>query len=65
LYFFFNEGDQQLTRNITLKGTGEVEEWNAQNGTIQNIRATSTGNGLIQLNVDLKPYETKFIVIDK
>jgi hypothetical protein len=65
LYFFFNEGDQQLTRNITLKGTGEVEEWHAQNGTIQNIRATSTGNGSIQLNVDLKPYETKFIVIDK
>jgi hypothetical protein len=48
-----------------LKGSGEAQEWNAQNGTTQNVKATSAGNGSIQLNVELKPYETKFIVIGK
>jgi hypothetical protein len=63
LYFFFNESGQELSRNITVKGNGEAHEWNAQTGTIQNIKVTSAGNSSIQLNVDLKPYETKFIVI--
>jgi hypothetical protein len=63
MYFFFNESEQQLSRNIMLRGNDEAQEWNAQTGTIQNIKATSTGSGSIQLNVELKPYETKFIVV--
>ena len=64
LYFFFNESDQPVTRNANLKGSGTAMEWNAQDGTIKEIKAKAIKNE-IQLPLQLKPYETKFIVVQR
>lgn len=63
MYFFFNESDQTLNRSVTMKGKGIVQEWDAQSGNIKNVNATPGNNGSVQVPVELKPYETKFIVI--
>ena len=52
------------TRNARLKGSGSVQEWNAQDETIGNVKATESSD-TIQLPLELNPYETKFIVIKK
>lgn len=64
LYFFFNESDQPVSRNITVSTKGNAEEWNANTGTTQPLKA-SASNGSMQLPISFAPYETKFIVITK
>jgi hypothetical protein len=63
LYFFFNEKDAPVTRIITLKAKGKAEEWDADTGTIRTIK--STGIATAQISLEMKPYETKFIVINR
>lgn len=65
VYFLFNESNEPLDRSILLKGTGKLEEWNAQDGSTHRIQATSGNNAFTQLALTMKPYETKFIVIRK
>lgn len=64
LYFLFNEDNTILSRKITLNGSGTVYSWDAHQGGIESIKATAAKNGSVQLTLDLKPYETKFIVIE-
>ena len=63
MYFFFNENAISLNRDITLRANGVVQEWNAENGTITTIKASAINSDLMQLNLTMKPFETKFIVI--
>lgn len=63
LYFFFNESTEQKVRNVTLAGNGQVQEWDAMTGKTNILDTISSENGLITLSLDLKPYETKFIII--
>ena len=65
LYFFFNESTKQQVRNITLAGKGQAQEWDAMNGIIRKIDASSSDTGYIKFTLDLEPYETKFIVVGK
>ncbi len=62
LYFFFNESNEPAARNVTLNTNGKAEEWNAQTGTIEKIKAHGNKEQ-IQLQLAMKPYETKFIII--
>lgn len=63
MFFFFNESDAPLSRKITFGSKGKVEEWNAENGTVYTVKAAIGKNDLAQLDLEFKPYETKFIVI--
>ncbi len=63
LYFFFNESPEKQIRDVTLNGAGKVQEWDAMTGTINQISKVTSTNGQISLNLELKPYQSKFIVI--
>ncbi len=63
LYFFFNESPEKQIRDVTLNGAGRVQEWDAMTGTINQISKVTSTKGQISLNLELKPYQSKFIVI--
>lgn len=63
LYFFFNESRESIKRNVTLNGIGRAEEWDANTGVVKKIQAA--GKGDLQLPLELKPYETKFIIVNR
>jgi hypothetical protein len=62
VYFFFNEGAQPSSHTVTLKATGKVEAWDPATGTVTPMAATP-GKKSVTLKLDLKPYETKLIMI--
>jgi hypothetical protein len=62
LYFFFNESDAAVKRTATLTTKGKAVEWNADSGTVKKME--TTGNNGTKINLDLQPYEAKFIVIN-
>lgn len=63
LYFFFNESARRQSRQAVLAGSGQVQVWDAFDGTIETMEGTSARNGTVRLPLDLGPYESKFIVI--
>ncbi len=63
VYFFFNESDQAQTRTATLAGSGEVQVWDAANGTIHPAAGAAKAEGSVAVPLTLEPYESKFIVI--
>ncbi|MBN2215700.1 MAG: hypothetical protein JW723_15835 [Bacteroidales bacterium] len=63
LYFFFNESSEDQSFQAILEGSGNAWEWNAMTGEIEAIASISPDNGLVRLDLELKPYGTKFIVI--
>jgi polygalacturonase len=66
IYFFFNEGTADLKVNATLYGTGRMEDWNASTGKITPLNARKSGkNGYQSITLDLKGWDTKFIVISQ
>jgi len=65
MYFFFNESTIKQMRNVTLAGKGQAQEWNAMNGEIRQIDATSLNDKYEIFTLNLEPYETKFIFIGK
>jgi hypothetical protein len=63
VYLLFNEAAQPLQRSITLNATGKTaESWDAQTGNITRLDAKAA-KGSITLPLDLKPYETRLIVV--
>ena len=63
VYFFFNESDQAQTRTATLAGSGQVQVWDAANGTIHPAAGVAKAEGSVAVPLTLEPYESKFIVI--
>jgi hypothetical protein len=63
LYFFFNESTENQLFNANLVGSGQAQAWDAMTGKIEAITSTSLDNGLVRLNLELEPYQTKFIII--
>lgn len=63
LYFFFNESSKKQMCNAKLKGNGQAQIWNALDGKIEVIKDVSAKNGMVELNLELKPYESIFIVV--
>ena len=63
LYFFFNESNENQNSNVTLAGTGEAQLWDAMTGNIKLITDATFDKGITNIKLELKPWQTKFIVI--
>ena len=63
VYFFFNESARPFSHTVTLATSGrKAESWNAQTGTISPLNATGAA-GALNLNIELKPYETRLVIV--
>jgi hypothetical protein len=60
LYFFFNESASAQQVDAVLAGTGTVQDWDPETGT---IRAFAPGNTPGKVTLSLDPYGTRFVVI--
>jgi hypothetical protein len=64
VYFFFNETAQPFSHTVTLKTNGKTaESWDAQNATIAPIADAVHATDALKLKLDLKPYETRLVVV--
>jgi hypothetical protein len=63
VYLFFNEGAEGSSEVITLRSEGRrAEIWDPQSGKIAAAKATSA-KGAVKIQLELKPYETKVVVV--
>lgn len=63
LYFFFNEGTEQQSRNAVLTGSGQAHLWDAASGRIESLAGSSSEKGAVHMPLVLGPHGTRFIVI--
>ena len=63
VYFFFNESDAVQTRTATLAGSGQVQVWNAGDGTVHPLAGVPAANGRVAVPLTLAAHEARFIVI--
>lgn len=63
LYFFFNESDRPLTRQVTLTGPQHVEFWNTTTSHITQVSDATVTDGNVKLPLSLEPYGTRFVVL--
>ena len=63
VYFFFNESDATQTRTATLAGSGQVQVWNAGDGTVHPLAGVPAANGRVAVPLTLAAHEARFIVI--
>ena len=64
LYFFFNESDQSLTRQVTLTGSGRVASWNPATGQVEPFPDATTESGTVRLSLAFAPHGTRFLVLN-
>jgi len=63
LYFFFNEGKEAQNLQVTLNGSGKVNFWDAETGTTKAADGATKKGDQTQLPLQLKGYETRFVII--
>ena len=63
VYFFFNESAEKQSRKVMLAGSGQAQVWDAASGRTETQAADCSEDGFVRLPLELKLYETKFIVI--
>ncbi len=63
VYMFFNESRQTLSRTVMLAGTGQVQLWDAGDGTIHPLAGVAKADGTVAVPLTLGSQEAKFIVI--
>jgi hypothetical protein len=63
VYFLFNEIKEPLTRIVTLRSMGTVQQWVTRTGQIETLPAVVPKESEIQLPLEFKPYEAKLLVI--
>ena len=63
VYFLFNEGAEAATRSVTFRGKGQkVEVWDPESGAVTSLASTHDNSGTT-IKLDLKPYDTRLLVI--
>jgi len=63
VFLFFNEAATPSRHTVTLKTAGsKVEAWDPATGSVTPMGA-STVSGVVQVDLDLKPYQTKLLVV--
>jgi hypothetical protein len=63
VYFFFNEGEQPVARNVTLATKGTAEAWDAQTGRAEPLAGASASGEGLRLPLSLGRYEAKVVVV--
>jgi alpha-L-rhamnosidase len=66
LYFFFNEGEQPLALNVTVRSAQSAtraQDWNSYNGTIEPWANAVTREEKTTLPLQLPPWGTTFLVV--
>jgi hypothetical protein len=63
VYFFFNESNQAQSRTATVAGSGPVQVWDANSGSIAPLTVATVAKDAVRFSLALGPYESKFIVI--
>jgi hypothetical protein len=63
VYLFFNEEAEASSDALTLRSEGRrAEIWDPQTGKITAAKATGA-NGAVKIQLELKPYETRVVVV--
>jgi alpha-L-rhamnosidase len=63
VYLFFNEGAQASAHSVTIRTEGQkVEEWDPVVGSVAAM-ASKAGKGSVTVKLDLKPYETRLVMV--
>jgi hypothetical protein len=63
VYLFFNEGGDATSHMVVLRSEGRrADVWDAQTGQVTAAKTTSA-KGVVKVPLDLKPYETKVVVV--
>jgi lysophospholipase L1-like esterase len=65
VYFFFNEAEQAQSVEAKLTGNGRAEIWDANSGEIAPIPGAIARQGTATVQLDLAPYESRFIVLKR
>jgi hypothetical protein len=63
VYFFFNESAQTQARTATLVGIGQVQVWDATDGTIHPLAGVAKAAGTVDVPLTLAAQEARVIVI--
>ena len=64
VYFVFNSGDAKFATTATLAGTGDVQFWDANTGTIRQLEgARATAAAHVRVPLTLEPSGTALLVI--
>jgi hypothetical protein len=62
VYLLFNEGPEDSTHALTLRGNGKrVEIWDPQTASISPVNSRPS-KGAVDIQIKLKPYETEVLV---
>ncbi len=63
VYLLFNEGAEDSTHALTLRGNAKrVEKWDPQSGSISPLNGKPS-KGAVDIQIKLKPYETEVLVM--
>ena len=63
VFFLFNESNQTQTRTATLAGNGQVQVWDASDGTIHPLAGVAKAAGTVAVPLTLAPQEARLLVI--
>jgi hypothetical protein len=63
IYFFFNESAEKQICKADLIGKGEVQVWDAMSGEIKIQKGVKSENGFVNLNMELEPFDSQFILV--
>jgi hypothetical protein len=62
VYFLFNEGEETQQRQVTLRGRGSLQIWDAATGSIA-VTGVIAENGRVRTTIELKPGAARILVI--
>jgi hypothetical protein len=63
VYFFFNESAETQSRTATIAGKGDVQVWDASDGTIHPLAGVGRAAGSVVMPLTLASHEARFVVI--
>ncbi len=63
MFFFFNESTEKQMCNAILAANGKAQVWDAMTGKIKVIASVVLNDQLMSVNLELEPYQTKFIIV--
>jgi alpha-L-rhamnosidase len=63
MYFFFNESNKEESREATIAGKGQAQDWDLGSSEIHPLSTATTEGDSVRFPLTLGPYETKAVVV--